>query len=494
VQPVFFRPTTGWVGDVIPFERDGEFWLFYLHEQRAEPKPGTPWRLVRTRDFVTFADAGEALPAGGPDDPDHNAYTGSVVVADDGTAHLFYTGQNPRRLGPDGLPLQLVMHATSTDGMRTWTKDPSLQLGATPGFETADWRDPFVFRASADEPWRMLITARHDNGPERRRGVIAQCVSDDLWTWHPTEPFWDPRRYIAHECPDVFQWGEWWYLVYSEFSERFTTRYRMARSPDGPWLVPDLDTIDGRALYAAKSVARDGRRFFVGWVATKENERDDGPWQWAGEMSVLEARQADDGTLAFSLPDEVQRSFSDAHELAFDTVTSGGTPTTDAAKVRLETGDGYASAITGSEAPEQFFARISVEIDADTTEVGLLLRSSPDGDLGYVVRLEPRRQRLVFDRWPRRHIGPMQWEVSGDVPHSVELERACPIEPGVHQIDLLVDGSTCVAVLDGRVALSARMYDRGQGHLGLFVGEGSATFFDMTLATRAQASYNEGAP
>ena len=245
----------------------------------------------------------------GETEPDFNAYTGSVVVDDTGVHHLFYTGQNPRNLGIDGAPLQLVMHATSTDGMQSWTKHPELTFGAPDGYESGDWRDPFVFRDEAKGQWRMLLAARHSEGPERRRGVIAQCVSTDLMTWEHTEPFWDPRRYITHECPDVFQWGDWWYMVYSEFSESFTTRYRMAKSPDGPWTVPALDTIDGRAFYASKTAARDGRRFFFGWIASKEGNKDHGPWEWAGTMSVLEARQNPDGTLGFSFADELVESF-----------------------------------------------------------------------------------------------------------------------------------------------------------------------------------------
>ena len=100
-------------------------------------------------------------------------------------------------------------------------------------------------------------------------------------------------------------------MVYSEFSESFTTRYRMAKGPNGPWSVPERDSIDGRAFYASKSAERDGRRFFFGWIASKENGRDDGPWQWAGTMSVLEAKQNADGTLAFSFSDELVDSFWD---------------------------------------------------------------------------------------------------------------------------------------------------------------------------------------
>jgi beta-fructofuranosidase len=307
----------GW-GDLIPFEHDGEFWLFYLHEVRSDPKPGTAWNLVTTKDLIQFQDQGVSLPHGTDADLDFNAYTGSILVDESGVHHLFYTGQNPNNLGTDGLPLQLVMHATSTDGMRTWVKHPELTFGAPAGYESGDWRDPFVFRDEAAGQWRMLIAARHSEGPERRRGVIAQCTSKDLMTWEYTEPFWDPRRYITHECPDVFSWGDWWYMVYSEFSENFTTRYRMAKSPDGPWTVPARDSIDGRAFYASKTAERDGRRFFFGWIASKEGNSDDGAWQWAGTMAVLEARQNPDGTLAFGFADELVDSFWDEVPLTFN--------------------------------------------------------------------------------------------------------------------------------------------------------------------------------
>ncbi|HEU5129644.1 MAG TPA: GH32 C-terminal domain-containing protein [Glycomyces sp.] len=477
---VFFQPSEGWVGDVIPFERDGEFWLFYLHEDRDDPMSGTPWSLVATRDFVRFRDRGVALPSGGPDAPDFNAYTGSVVE-DGGRLHLFYTGHNPRRLGPDGVtPLQLVMRASSDDGGATWKKHPESTFGAPEGLEPGDWRDPFVFRASEDEPWRMLLAARHAEGPERRRGLIAQMVSDDLIDWRPAEHFWDPRRYVTHECPDVFQWGDWWYLVYSEFSESFVTRYRMSRSPDGPWLVPDRDTIDGRAFYASKSVERDGRRFFCGWIASKEGAADDGAYQWAGTLSVLECSQNPDGTLAFAVPAEVLAHFDRPVPLAF----TGGADTARPGAIRLDAApDGYAAAMSAGAVPASFAATVTVDIEPGTRECGLLLRSSDDGDRSYVLRLEPQRSRLVLDRWPRAVVGDMQWEVSGDVPFAVELERPCDLAPGRHRIDLVVDGSILVASVDRQVALSARIYDRPEGGLGLFAGEGAATFTVPTLTT-----------
>jgi beta-fructofuranosidase len=320
----------------------------------------------------------------------------------------------------------------------------------------------------------MLLAARHSTGPDRRRGVIAQCVSTDLMTWSHTGPFWDPRRYITHECPDVFQWGGWWYMVYSEFSESFTTRYRMATSPDGPWTVPPRDSIDGRAFYAAKTAERDGRRFFFGWIASKEGNSDDGAWQWAGTMAVLEACQNADGTLAFGFADELVDSFWDDVPLEL----GSGLP------LRLDAPDGYAAAISANPMPTQFYAKAVLDIGPGTTECGLLLRSTADGDHSYVLRLEPKRGRLVFDRWPRTITGDAQWHVSGDVPYAIELERPCDLAPGSHTLEVVVDGDLCVAVVDRQVALSTRIYDLPAGALGVFAGEGSVTVTDLEVRKR----------
>jgi len=478
-SPVCYQPPGAWVGDVIPWQEDGVFHLFFLHETRQTPRTGMPWHVVRTRDLIHLDDRGEALASGGQDAADFNIYTGSVARDDAGVHHLFYTGQNPVRRGADGLPLQLVMHATSRDGMETWQRHPEHTFGASPGYETADWRDPFVFRDPDSGLWRMLITARHDMGPERRRGVIAQCVSRDLMSWEPTEPFWDPGRYVAHECPELFRWGQWWYLVYSEFSESFTTRYRMARSLKGPWMVPEHDTIDGRAYYAAKSAERDGRRLFFGWIATREGEADDGEWQWAGSLSILEAKQRPDGTLAFTSPREIRDSFTEPSAWS---IPDGG--------LVLSAPDAYRSEMSPATAPDTCRITLLLDIAPNTTECGLIFRAAADGDEGYILRLEPRRQRLVMDRWPRRSTGGEQWQISGDVPHAVELERPCSLAPGQHRLDVIIDGTICIATLDEAVVLSTRIYDRPQGHVGVFVGEGTVKIEELSLRTRPDADQN----
>ncbi len=479
---IFHRPPDGWVGDVIPFERDGQAHLFFLHDRRDPNRPGTPWHRYTTADFATFEYRGPSLPNGGPEDQDLNAYTGSLVEDQDGVVHLFYTGQNPALPVPGGdLPAQVVMHATSEDGMRTWVKHPDHSVGAPDGYDAADWRDPFVFRPEADGPWHMLVAGRVDHGPDRRRGVIAGLVSDDLIDWKPVEPYWAPHRFFMHECPEVFRLGEWWYLVFSEFSDDFVTRYRVSRSPFGPWSAPIADTVDGRGMYAAKSVEHGGRRYFAGWIPTREGECDDGAWEWGGHLVVHAATQADDGALGFGMPPALRASFDVLDEPLFRPVLGdwrfeGGT-------VARHSQDGY-GVVVGDEAPERFLLELTVDVADDTTDCGVILRASDDADEGYVVRLEPRAGRMVFDRWPRRRTGPAQWQMSGDVSHLVELERPASISPGQHRLSVLVEGTACVVYLDDRVAMSGRMYDRRTGRIGLFVGEGAAAFTDVSVATR----------
>lgn len=470
-QRGFYQPEGAWVGDVIPWQQDGVFHLFYLHESRRTPKTGMPWQRVVTENFVDFVETGVALPSGGPDADDFNIYTGSIVLDSDRVHHAFYTGHNPERLGSDGQALQLVLHATSIDGMQTWQRHPADTFGATEGYETADWRDPFVFWDEKVQLWRMLITARHAQGPARRSGVIAQCTSPDLTSWDSAPPFWDPRRYLAHECPEVFQWGDWWYLVYSEFSDAFTTRYRMSRNLDGPWIVPEFDTLDGRAFYAAKSAPRDGRRLFFGWIASRDGANDDGAWQWAGTLSVLEATQRDDGTLAFHPSDELRETFV----APVDGIPAG---------TILRAPDGYADVLTQDDAEDTFRLIARFDIADHTSECGVLLRASADGTEGYALRLEPKRGRLVLDRWPRRSTGNEQWQISGDVPFAVELERPVSLAPGEHELDIIVADDICVVTVDNSTVLSTRLYDRPTGRIGAFVGEGSVVVTEFSVLTR----------
>jgi beta-fructofuranosidase len=466
-----YKPADGWAADFIPFYWKGEYHLFYLKDFRDIPGhgEGTPWCHLVTRDFVRFVDHGECLARGGPQDQDLYVFTGSVLHAN-GKFHIFYTGHNPA-LRKAGSPEQAVMHAVSED-LYVWKKVPEDTFFApSERFEPHDWRDPFVFWNEAAGKYWMILAARLKEGPSRRRGCSALCTSKDLVHWAVEEPLYAPDMYFTHECPDIFQMGDWWYLLFSEFSDASVTRYRMARSLNGPWITPAVDTFDGRAFYAAKTAGGAGQRYLFGWNPTRTGNRDDGDWNWGGNLVVHEVLQRPDGTLAVRIPETVKQHFAVGQPVQFDQ----GFKTRPAQGEILQLdGPGSFRCASAGRLPETVLIEATVVFSETTKGCGILLRSSEDFESGYYVRLEPLRGRLVFDSWPRR----------GDAPYQVESERPLRLQFGTPvEIAVYVNASLCEVYLDHQIAMSARMYNHPAGNWGVFVSEGSAAFSNVRCST-----------
>lgn len=293
------------VADCIPFYENGVYHIFYLLDLRDPNNIGTPWCKITTTDFVHFKDHGEMLKRGTHEEYDMYVFTGSVIKDQDGLYHIWYTGHNT--IMDPGNYLQAVMHAVSKD-LEHWIKIPEDTFTACEGYEMRDWRDPYVYFDEEDQLFHMLLSTRKEDGPTRRRGTTAMLVSSDNKHWKISETFYEPELYYAHECPDLFKMGDWYYHVFSEFSRYHTTRYVMAKSLKGPWIKPENDKFDGRAFYAAKTVSDGKRRFVIGWNPTKENHIDSGVWQWGGNVEIHEIIQNKDGSLSVKIPKEIDES------------------------------------------------------------------------------------------------------------------------------------------------------------------------------------------
>lgn len=307
---LFFKPAehNGALADVIPFFENGTFHLFYLYDHRNPAKygDGISWYRICTRDFVGFVDKGLAIPAGGPDALDHCAYTGGIIRFND-TYHIFYTGHNTYIKDKD-YQNECIMHAVSDD-LEHWTKLPEDTFFAPEGYCAGDFRDPFVYYDSFCHNFKMLVCARPVEGNAIRKGELIRFVSDDLKNWTFEKKFYAPRAFHTHECPDMFRIGDWWYLIFSEYSDDYTTKYRMSRSPEGPWICPPDDSLDGRAYYAAKTASDGNDRFLFGWIPTRHDNSDRLPWMWGGNLAVHKLVQRTDGTLRVTAPDSVLDAF-----------------------------------------------------------------------------------------------------------------------------------------------------------------------------------------
>lgn len=471
---VYYKPLEGWVGDVVPFHKDGVHYLFYLHAWRDTENHGrgVPWFLVTTRDFRTFEEHGEVLSRGTCEDQDLFVFTGCVVEDREGGFHIFYTGNNPD-FQKEGRPRQAIMHAVSDD-LHRWRKVPEDTFFADESiYERNDWRDPFVFwNEDAGEYW-MLLAARVKDGPSRRRGCTALCVSTDLRTWKSHPPLWAPGLYFTNECPDLFPMGDWWYLLFSEFSERHVTRYRMARSPEGPWILPPVDdSLDNNVFYAAKTIPHGNRRYLLGWNPSREGETDYGAPQWGGHLVVHDLWQRDDGTLAVRPPEEFRTAFT--RTMRIEPRSGLGTFVIREGGINIAAPDTFSCALAGK-LPSA--CRITTRIDPaeGTRACGLLLRCGNELEEAYQIRMEPLQGRLVFEAWPRAH-------ASRFLPFMLELERSVPdAADGSHFLEVIIDGTVCEAYIDGTRAMSARMYDRSAGSWGWFVQQGAAQFSALTL-------------
>jgi beta-fructofuranosidase len=489
---LFHKPRDGFLGDVTPFYWNGEYHAFYLktppHRRRhiATVPPDAHlvgdefWREVFrpchlnlqysyahavSEDLYNWEEWPMAIEPGGPREPDRmGTWTGSIIERE-GVFHFFYTGF----AGPE-YP-QTTCHATSSD-LVVWRKDPRNPiLDADPRwYDATDWRDPFPFWNEETKSYWMLISARLREGPTNRRGCIALAVSPDLEHWEIRPPLWSPHLYYALECPDLFRCGDRWVLVFSEFSDRWSTRFRVADSLHGPWLAPAIDTIDGYHYYAAKTASDGKRRFAFGWSPTRQGETDKGSWEYGGSLVVHQFKCEEDGSIAVGAPPELEKRFPSRKALSFR--PRFGQWENERGVLKAKQNSGFAACTLG-DLPSTCYLSCDITCDPTTHSCGLFLFADHELESYYQLRWECNRYRVVFDRFPRLGYDPLM------------IERPLGADKGQQlSLKIFIDGTVLVAYLNDAVALTTRIYDHLSGQLGLFVKDGEATFSNVKVYTQ----------
>lgn len=478
MKNIFYKPKDGWVGDTIPFAHDGKFYIYYLHDERkgnTQDEYGyrTSWNLLITEDGVNVKDCKVVLPVGEYDDADYACYTGSVIEGNDGNFHMFYTAQNNYnpKYHRDGKPLQYVAHAISTD-LINWEKLPELTFGADERiYEPFDWRDPFVFYNQEEKCFDMLLAARLRGASEKNGGCVGLCRSYDLLHWEAKEPFYNPESYMTHECPDLFKLGNKWYLVYSTFSEKFVTHYRMSDKLSGPWTSPIEDTFDARTFYAAKTAQIGDKRMAFAWVPTKRGESDFGQYEWGGNFIAHEINQTTDNKLTVKPAEGLINMFN--KESVNEKIN----------KVEIENYEGEKSYVIDG-MKDTCMIEAVIEFSEGVRSFGIGLRQDSALANGYYLRFEPFYNRIVADMWPRRIRGVNQWYVDGDKPFMVELERPFDyksLKDNKVHIRVVADGSIICLYVNDITALTMRAYNLNRTNWGFFVKDGSIRVSDIHM-------------
>lgn len=451
-------------GDFMPFYWEGTYYLFYLYKCCVY--------VTETKDFVTYSEPYLALQNGSPSDQDWHIGTGSVFWHN-GIFYFHYTGFCEGNHGEEGKNEQVIMRAVSRD-LKHWTKDGEFFFKPdTRYYENLHWRDPHVIWNEEIQKFCMLITATQKGGEKLRNGCTAVYVSDDVRKWEHYKTLYSPRTYITHECHDVFQMDGWWYLSFSNYSRWWETRYRIAKSFDGPYWVPEKDDMfDGRQLYAAKTVTNGKKRYLVGWQAVRKGCDDKEGCIWGGNALVHELIQREDGTLGVGMVQEIEESFDKHLPLQFLPNQGVFTCKEESIKGFVPEGFGWVKA---GDLKETCLFETTLSWRSGTYAVGLMIHAD-SGELNKWVqlRLEITHGKILLDHYKRVDGSQLYLE-----------ERPISFCGNQAKIKLIVSGSVILVYVDD-VALASRCYDIPTGSIGIFAEYGGVMCTDTKLMEQSE--------
>lgn len=463
---IFAKPPEGWVGDVMPvsMEDDSEMILFYLQDYRDGAPTYHPFHSFTTTDLVHYTYNGESIPVTNTSDYDMALGTGSITQVGD-VYHAFYTGNNPN-FYDQGKSREYIRHAVGTD-LSSFVKceDETFTMSTEDGYSRYDFRDPFLFWYEEGQEWWLLITTVKDD-----QGVVARYRSQNLSSWELMEPLTDIGGGIM-ECVDLFQWGDYWYLVYST---DWTTRYLRAETLEGPWEEPPMQSFDSHAFYAAKTGMLKGKRYLCGWIGTRGGYsgefKDTSEWDWAGNLAVFEMEQTEDGWLTVKLPDTVRDAFGESIQLDYKLID--GEAKVEGSTVVL-TGDKDGGGITfGDLLDSPVLVSMNVQI-SDTAQGAGFFFGGDSFMKALAVELNMKYSLLRYDN---TLVGRMRY-----ASESAYISRGIDIEDRSYHIDVLIDNDVAVFFLDGREAMSTRIYKMPQMPWGIYVRDGEAVFTNITV-------------
>lgn len=281
------------VGDCMPFARDGRYCLYYLFDRRGhKSKAGLgahQWAQISSDDLKTWTIHPMAVSI--DEQWEGSICTGSLIQKD-GDTYAFYAVRMS-----DGSPAKISC-AVSKDGVHFQKTGKYFALTAP--YEPVSARDPMVF-LGADGMYHMLVTTSiYDQ--EDLNGCLAHLTSSDLESWTQHGPFIVPGYQDQPECSDYFEWNGWYYLVFSNYA---VARYRMSKSPFGPFIKPAYDILDTVDNQVVKTAAYKDRRLMTGFLAHY-------PRTYAGYAVTHELIQREDGTLGVKFVEEILPAFSQA--------------------------------------------------------------------------------------------------------------------------------------------------------------------------------------
>ena len=460
---LYYQPDGIWVGDIMPYGKDGSFYVYHQRDTRNPGPFGEPfgWALATTKDFVTYKDYGESLKRGTDEEADQFIYAGSVFEAQ-GCFHAFYTGYN-REFLKAGKTSQTLLHATSQDGINWEKSKEALEIPPQSGYDRRNWRDPFVLWDEERQEYLLILGARKGEDKRKQTGRLVSFTSKNLEKWKFQGDFWSPGIFTMFEMPEIFKMGDWWYLVFSEYSDGNKIHYRMSKSLYGPWITPKDDSFDGRAYYAGRTAFDGKRRVLFGWVPTRDGDDDKNSYLWGGTFVPHEVFQREDGTLGVKPLDSVMEAFSGWKDL-FNPC--------------MKTIDIKQESVLCEEAGILTALETYLTFEEGTREISIKFYEDLETGVSYEYRFYVEENRIVFNKCPN-----YPWYQC----FNIGLERPIALNAGEeYHIQLIVDNDIATLYVNG-TALNVRLCDRPGNALSITVMNGAI----KTRGTKISTEINQ---
>ena len=460
---LYYQPDGIWVGDIMPYGKDGSFYVYHQRDTRNPGPFGEPfgWALATTKDFVTYKDYGESLKRGTDEEADQFIYAGSVFEAQ-GCFHAFYTGYN-REFLKAGKTSQTLLHATSQDGINWEKSKEALEIPPQSGYDRRNWRDPFVLWDEERQEYLLILGARKGEDKRKQTGRLVSFTSKNLEKWKFQGDFWSPGIFTMFEMPEIFKMGDWWYLVFSEYSDGNKIHYRMIKSLYGPWIAPKDDSFDGRAYYAGRTAFDGKRRVLFGWVPTRDGDDDKNSYLWGGTFVPHEVFQREDGTLGVKPLDSVMEAFSGWEDLFSPC---------------MKTIDTKQESVLCEEAGVLTALETYLTFKEGTREISIKFYEDLETGVSYEYRFYVEENRIVFNKCPN-----YPWYQC----FNIGLERPIALNAGEeYHIQLIVDNDIATLYVNG-TALNVRLCDRPGNALSITVMNGAI----KTRGTKISTEINQ---
>lgn len=304
-----FTAPKNWLNDPNGLIRWGDtYHLFYQHNPAAPVHASIHWGHATSKDLITWK---HLPPALAPDSEwDIAGCFSGCCVDDDGVATIVYTGIAPNE---DGLIVERVLIATSTDNLMTWTKRPDPVIAEPPAeIDAVGFRDPSVWRQT-DGTWHMMI----GSGDRSRGGMLLGYTSTNLTDWEYRGVLLEQGDLDGNpltagtvwECPTFVRHGDRDILVFSPCDETGTLHVvSVSGAFEGDRFIPDgVALVDlGDSIYAPQVLNLVGERSVAfGWL--RETNASSAPLTWSGAMSIArEWSVAADGSLAQAVVPELE--------------------------------------------------------------------------------------------------------------------------------------------------------------------------------------------